>query len=101
MVVRISTKDVKPVEREPLFYIDEEEFTVPIEVPANVTMAFIRDIRDHGEIVAVAKAFDLLLGEDGLNRLANCPALESDQLKEIMGVVGDKMMSAQKVVLGN
>lgn len=100
MVVKISTKNQKPRQMEDLFMIDDEVFQIPVVVPPNLALAYIRDLRDGDEGKATAKAFDALLGKRGLDRLANCDALEPDQLEAIMDVINKKMMDAQEKALG-
>lgn len=97
----VTTADAPILDREPLFYIDDVEFTVPKEVPPNVTVGYIRDMRNGNTEQAMAKVFDALLGQEGLDALADCDALESDQLKEIMRVIELKVMAAAEQMQGN
>jgi hypothetical protein len=100
--VRIVTNADAPIlDREPLFYIDDEEFTIPREVPPNITFAYIRDMRSGNAEQAMANVFDLLLGEEALNRLATCDQLTSEQSKEIMRVIEYKVMAAADQLQGN
>lgn len=97
----VTTADAPILDREPLFYIDDEEFTIPKVVPPNVTFAYIRDMRSGNTEQAMANVFDLLLGEEGLNRLATCDVLTPEQSKEIMRVIEYKVAAAAEEMQGN
>lgn len=100
--VRIVTNADAPIfDREPLFYIDAEEFTIPKEVPPNITFAYIRDMRSGNAEQATANVFDALLGPEALDRLAACDSLTSEQSKEIMRVIEYKVMEAAEQLQGN
>lgn len=100
--VRIVTHVDAPVfDREPLFYIDDIEFTIPKEVPPNITIGYIRDMRNGNTEQATARVFDALLGREGLDALAECDSLEPEQLKEIMRVIEIKVMAAAEQMQGN
>lgn len=99
--VRINTKNAAARDTEPLFYIDDEEFRIPVQVPPNMALAFIRDMRGGNTEQAIAKALDNLLGEKAVDRLADCEALEQEQLNQIMGVIERKMMAAAEQLQGN
>lgn len=100
--IRLKTTDQAPVgETMPLFYVDDEEFRIPVEVLPVQSVRFLRDLRDGDLPTAAAKAFDDLLGPRALNRLARCKALKPDELKQIMDVITEKMMAANDMILGN
>lgn len=104
--IRLNTKDEAPeIDREPLFYIDEEMFGVPFEVPPSISLQFLEDLRtsdaDTGMAKAVANAFNGLLGEDALGRLAKCKALKPSELNQIMKAVQEKMLDATEDMGGN
>lgn len=101
MVVRIDTKKAAKVDREPLFYIDDKEFTIPVVVPPNVALAFIRDMRGGSYEQAIAKALDNLIGKKGVDMLAECEALTNEQMSQIMKVIEVKMMAAAEQLQGN
>jgi hypothetical protein len=97
----VTTAAPAAAPREPLFYIDDREFTIPVEVPPNVSMAYLRDMRNGNAEQALASVFDRLLGPEGLDELAECDSLEPDQLKEIMRVIELKVMAAAEQLQGN
>lgn len=100
--VRIVTNADAPIlDREPLFYIDDDEFTIPKEMPPNVTFAYIRDMRGGNAEQALANVFDMLLGPEALDRLATCDQLTPEQSKEIMRVIEYKVMEAADQLQGN
>jgi hypothetical protein len=100
--VRIVTNADAPIlDREPLFYIDDEEFTIPKDVPPNISFAYIRDMRDGNAEKAMANVFDMLLGVEALDRLATCDQLTKEQSKEILRVIEYKVMAAAEEMQGN
>lgn len=100
--VRVVTNADAPIlDREPLFYIDDEEFTIPKEVPPNISFAYIRDMRNGNAEQAMANVFDRLLGTEALDRLADCDSLTPEQSKEIMRVIEYKVMAAAEEMQGN
>jgi hypothetical protein len=100
--IRLSTKqEALQTDRVPLFYIDDEEFTIPVEVPPVQSVRFLRDLKDGDLPTATAKAFDDLLGPRALNRLSRCEALKPEELKQIMDIIAEKMLAANDLLLGN
>jgi hypothetical protein len=100
--VRIVTNADAPIlDREPLFYIDDEEFTIPKVVPPNITYGYIRDMRGGNTEQAMANVFDRLLGQEALDRLADCDQLTPEQSKEIMRVIEYKVMAVAEELQGN
>lgn len=105
-VIRLYTADEAPeVDREPLFYIDDEMFGVPTEVPPTISLQFLEDMRDAdadtGMAKAVANAFNGLLGDDALGRLAKCKKLKNSEMQQIMAAVQQKMLAATEGLTGN
>jgi len=65
-VLRISTGDNPPVEepREPLFYIDGEEFTVPKLISPRIVYLGIDKMRREGALFGSMYVAELVLGKE-------------------------------------
>lgn len=101
MVVKISTANHTPPDREELFWIDENCFTIPVVVPPNIALKFLRDMRDGSIEKALARALDNLIGKKGVDMLAECDALTGPQMQQIMKVIEVKMLAAAEQLQGN
>jgi len=99
--VRIDSTKVVDTEREPLFYIDDREFTIPKELRANVVARYLQDTLDHGQEHALAAAMREVLGDDAMEALADSDAVTADQMAQIMGIVERKLMGQMERSLGN
>lgn len=91
--VQIDSSVVAKEERVPLFYIDDDEFTIPKKIKPNVAMRYLTDVRDRGPEVALAEVMTEILGEDAMDALAESEAVTDEQMQQIMGIV-------QKLLLG-
>lgn len=98
--IHIDTTEAEEVKRVPFFYIDDEEYTIPEEVPASIVMRYFRDVDEKGPEVAVARAMIELIGEDAMDALAESPSVTDEQTKQIMAVVEELLMGAMKKASG-
>lgn len=100
--IRIDTSvDVEEEEREPLFYIDGDEYTIPKTVPADFTVRYMNNVQKHGSEFAVAQAMADLLGHEAMDALSDCPQMTDEHLRGIMKIISRKMMAAADKHLGN
>lgn len=99
--VRIDSTKVVDEDREPLFYIDDQEYMIPKELRANVVARYLQDTIDHGQEYAIAAAMREVLGEEAMEALANSDAVTAEQMQQIMGIVERKLMGQMKRSLGN
>lgn len=90
-----------PAEREPLFYVDGVEFTIPKEVPPVLAVQYLRNLRGGSAEVALSKVFDELIGKEGVNALARVRNLRKSELAQIMGVIQEKVMGVLEDAQGN
>jgi hypothetical protein len=94
------------VEREPLFYLDDEEtgepveYTIPKKIPANITIQYLRDCANDGQEVALGKAMRVVLGEDAMDALADSESVTDENMTAIMAIVEKKLMAQMKKSLG-
>lgn len=108
--VRITRKgDVAAkTPREPLFYLpdpddpDKEiEFTIPVTVPPQFTMQYLRDLRTMAPETAIARMLDRLLGRAAVDALANSDDVTVEDMAAIMRVIEKKTTAAIEAVRGN
>jgi hypothetical protein len=104
MVIQIHTDGQDPDawqdKREPLFTIDEAEYTIPVEVPGNITLQALESLRQHGEAHTTAWLLELMLGEDGYRALRQCPSVTRANLAQIGAVVSAKVLGDLEDVTG-
>jgi hypothetical protein len=98
--VKISTAEVVDEEREPLFYIDEVEYTIPKLIRPNITIRYLQNTLDEGHEYALAAAMREVLGEDAMEALAESDSVGEEQMRQIMDIVEGKLLAARKRQLG-
>lgn len=89
------------VERIPLFYIGDQEYSIPAEIDARAALVAMRLIKDRGLEVAAAYMMEEAIGRDGLNALIGCDAVTGDQIREILHNVQRMYMGDLEGLLGN
>lgn len=94
------TTSTEPVATEPLFSIDGVVYSMPVEVPGNVALGYLEQMRQGGEAVAIAWALEQVLGEKAYQALVNCKSLQPHQLSAIMTIVTERIMGALEAVRG-
>ncbi|MGC5565343.1 hypothetical protein ACPYPG_21245 [Streptomyces sp. FR-108] len=65
-------------ERVPIFYIDDDEYTIPKFISKSLSLNVLDRARDVGMEIAVTEAMEELLGEDGYKALLNCPSVSDE-----------------------
>jgi hypothetical protein len=89
------------VERIPLFFIGEVEYSIPAEMDARTGLVAIRLVRERGLEAAAAYMMEESIGRDALKALINCEAATSAQIREIMANVQRMYMGDLEEMLGN
>ncbi|WP_030168932.1 hypothetical protein [Streptomyces sp. NRRL S-813] len=87
--LRIAANDDVVEERVPLFYIGDDEYTIPKQIPPGVALQFLREAREHGRELATAPLLIRVLGEDAYEALEQSKALDEDQMEWIINKVLD------------
>lgn len=87
--IRIVANEDVPEDRVPLFYIGDEEYTVPTLVPAGIALAYLRVARESGQEMAAGALLSRALGEDAYLALESARGLTNDQLEQIIQHVLD------------
>jgi hypothetical protein len=85
--IRIAANDEIEEERVPLFYIGDDEYTIPKKIAPGVALQYLREARTHGREVATAPLLERVLGEDAYLALEQSRALTEDQMEWIVDKV--------------
>lgn len=92
--IRISSKPAN-TEREPFFYIDDVEYTIPKVISPAVAMRFMDRLADGiGEERAVALLLREVLGKEAVAALGRAEGMTGEDMVNIVTIVRDKAMSA-------
>jgi hypothetical protein len=83
-------------ERIPLFYIGDDEYTIPKEIAPGVALEFLREARDHGRDIATVPLLTRVLGEDAYKALEQSKALTEEQMEWIVDKVLDLALNRKE-----
>lgn len=94
-MIRIDTA-AAPIseEREPIFSIDNREYTIPVEVPGSLALAAMEEVRQKGEIAASAWCMETLLGTQGYKALLSCQEVTKAQVLAIQEICRERVFGA-------
>lgn len=81
--VRLTSKPAD-TDRIVLFYVDDDEYSIPKRIGRNHGLRYLQTMRKQGEALAAQELLEILIGEDGYEALMNCDDLEDAQLDQIM-----------------
>lgn len=87
--IRIDADDDVVEERVPLFYIGDDEYTIPREIPPGVALQYLRQARESGHELATPPLLIRVLGEDAYMALEQSKAVREDQLERIVKLIVD------------
>lgn len=76
-------------ERVPLFYIGDDEYTIPKEIPPGVALQYLRQARESGHELATPPLLIRVLGEDAYMALEQSKAVKDEQLERIVKLIVD------------
>lgn len=91
----------KKVERIPLFYIGDDEYTVPAELSPQDGLIALRMVRTRGSDAATSWMVEKALGEKGYDALIACESITREQVKEILGNLQRMYMGDLEAMTGN
>ncbi|MFF7130401.1 hypothetical protein [Streptomyces sp. NPDC008240] len=94
--IRIAADDDVEEERVPLFYIGDDEYTIPRTIPKGVALQYLRHAGEVGHELATAPLLMRVLGEDAYMALEESKALTSDQLERIVDIIVKQALGAQE-----
>ncbi len=87
--IRIAADDEIEEERVPLFYIGDDEYTIPREIPPGVALQYLRQAREFGHELATPPLLIRVLGEDAYMALEQSRAVKEEQLERIVKLIID------------
>ncbi|MGW5175907.1 hypothetical protein ACWERY_16285 [Streptomyces sp. NPDC004082] len=94
--VRIDADSDEPEERVPLFYIGDDEYTIPKTIPRGVALQYLRHASEVGHEVATAPLLIRVLGEDAYMALEQSRAMTSEQLERIVDIIIKQALGEQE-----
>ena len=86
-----TSDDDEPVEREPLFYIDDVAYTIPVRVGMDVAIEYLHRAAavgggGEGEALAADYLLTEMLGEEGYRALRTYKKLTAAQFAHVIAV---------------
>jgi hypothetical protein len=96
----IDTSKKPKVKKVPLFTIDDQEYTIPEHIPPNIGIKFLLDCARVGVDVALSRAMVNVMGQDAMTALAECEAVDEEDMTKILKIVSDKIYSTVSVPSG-
>jgi|SRR3954468_3483818 hypothetical protein len=94
--IRIAADDDIEEERVPLFYIGDDEYTIPKDIPKGVALQYLRQAADVGHELATAPLLIRVLGEDAYTALEQSKAMTGDQLEAIVDIIIKQALGRQE-----
>lgn len=76
-------------ERVPIFYIGDDEYTVPKIIPPGVALEYLRIAGEKGDQYAAPIIMTRVLGEEAYTALEQSRGITSDQLEHVVKTVID------------
>ncbi len=74
----VPAVDPKTTGRIPLFYVDDTEYSIPVEVPGNLALQAVDMTAKQGEPTATAWVMEQVLGEEGYAALLKAPMTKAE-----------------------
>lgn len=92
--LQLDSTDVPETSRIPLFYLDDEEFTIEIPFPVNLSLVYLKMAREQGENIATGWLVEQVLGAEAYEALMNYKGLKASHLKKIGHLVSNLALGA-------
>lgn len=92
MITLSSAEKKAPVGRKPIFSIDGQEYTVPVDVPGWMALEYVEKAATEGEAVATRWVMVQVLGQAGYDALRGFKALEKSDLAAIQKIIRELVM---------
>jgi hypothetical protein len=105
-VKRVKKGSLAPVEREPLFEIEDEdgktvEYTIMTTVPARLALQYLANVTAMGSERATALVLREIFGEETMTAITNSPDIDDETAKELWTAAQLKLLGALEVLQGN
>lgn len=96
-VLRLTTKKDRVEEREPLFYIDDVEYTIAKRPSPSVGLKCLHLFRTRGDGVATDYVLAKLLGSEGYQALLDYDDLEPEEYEQICKIAVRRALGSLEV----
>ncbi len=90
--VRIAADEDVDDEREPLFYIGDVEYSIPVNIPMGVALEYMRVAGQIGEQLAAPPLLIRVLGQEGYDALEQSKGLTDEQMTRIVDHVVNRAL---------
>src|SRR5690242_16671562 len=94
--IRIAANYEIEEERVPLFYIGDDEYTIPKAIPKGVALQYLRQASEVGHDLATAPLLIRVLGEDAYTALEESRGLSEEQLEKIVNIIVGQALGKQE-----
>lgn len=94
--IRIAANEDVVEERVPLFYIGDDEYTIPTNIPRGVALQYLRQAGEVGHELATAPLLIRVLGEDAYLALEESKGLTGEQLNSIVDIIVKEALGEQE-----
>lgn len=97
--VRIKSTDADPFAgagRQPLFYIDDREYSIPVDVPAWYGLEAMEKTATMSEVEATRWVMIEMLGQEGWDALRTCKTITKPEMAAMQQVVRTLVFGEQE-----
>lgn len=94
--IRILANEDVVEERVPLFYIGDDEYTIPKNISRSVALQYLRQASEVGHELATAPLLIRVLGEDAYMALEESKGLTGEQMDQIVDIIVKEALGKQE-----
>ncbi len=94
--IRILANEDVVEERVPLFYIGDDEYTIPKNISRSVALQYLRRASEVGHELATAPLLIRVLGEDAYMALEESKGLTGEQMDKIVDIIVKEALGKQE-----
>jgi hypothetical protein len=93
VVIEIKTNPAASEEREPLFTLDGEEYSIPKVIGAEVSLEALHRFRSDHELAVIAWMMETVLGVEAWKALRTAKGLDPKDLAAVIEAVRERTMA--------
>jgi hypothetical protein len=102
-LLRFTSTTDEPEQREPLFYIDDTEYTILVNPPASIGQEALHILAEEGggplaQVMADDYVMTAMLGEEGYAALRACKTVKPAELAHLKEIITKKALGALEEV---
>ncbi len=94
--IRILANEDVVEERVPLFYIGDDEYTIPKNISRSVALQYLRQASEVGHELATAPLLIRAPGEDAYMALEESKGLTGEQMDQIVDIIVKEALGKQE-----